>query len=460
MPVRRPYSLSIAPNDAIDAKWYVLLQQLDSESAIVGLSTELFSVLGPSAEQLAAMRIAYEKHSTIPLLHPEHIDSSAIRSAIAEAEALLKRVKAEERNLVIRRAYSQRLNETLLHNRLLLAANQYDCRLYATLNHAIYGSANKQIFAACCVWLRDHAAESASSSNPAVADSAKAVLTVIPDLHGSARHIIPKSWVFKRVRNMHFTASGYFEQLLGVDQLPDYVDSASGDPVVRSAIQAIGSDYQVTDADNELWGIIHHKRQVVRPANCHLPRDEFIGIVAHEVGSHLLERTNGGRQPLRLLELGLDRYGAGNEGRAFLREQIIRRSAYDMLQEASWEYIVLLHLAVAMASGAHGKPLNFDQLYRAIYPICLFFQSVRQPDNPVYAEVKARNETWHLLVRVCNGTDGQGGAYRKDIVYLEGNVKIWRLARFNPAIVLYGDVGKFDITRLEHRWIVRSLARS
>jgi hypothetical protein len=458
--VKKPYALSIAPADAIDSKWYALLQRLDVETAAVGLSTELFSVLGPSVEQLATMRAAYEQHSTAPQLHPQDINIVDLQAAITQLEALLANIKANERNLVIRRAYSQRLYETIAHCKLLVAASQHDGSTYARLNRIIYGSANKQIYAACCAWLREYAYDSSSSNVPSVASCAKAVLDTVPDAQGKAQRIIPKSWIFKRVRDLHFAADGYFEQLLGTGQLPDYIDAHSGDPVVQRAIRAIGSDYHVADAEDGLWGVIHHTSQVVRPPDYYLPRNEFIGIVAHEVGSHLLERLNGERQALRLLELGLDRYGAGNEGRAFLREQIVRHSPHDMMQEASWEYIVLLHLGVSLASGVAGKPLTFDQLYRAIYPICLLFQTIKQPDNPVYAELKARDETWNLLVRVCNGTDGQGGAYHKDIVYLEGNAKIWKLARLNPAIVLYGDVGKFDITRLEHRWILRSLSHS
>jgi len=458
--VKKAYSLSIQPRPAIDAQWYARLQQLDSSSSVIGLSTELFSVLGPSADSLAIRRSDYETKGIIPLLHPENVDVAALRAAISDTKTLLKDIKTHERNLVVRRAYVQRLQETVLHCELLLAASQYDHKRYASYNRMIYGTANKPVFAAACAWLRHHANASLASANQSVARSAAAALQAVPDPHGSMHHIVPRSSTFKRLRDLHYAQNGYFDQLLGTGQLPDYIDAASGDPIVQAAIKAVGSDYQIADADDGLWGVVHHQRQVVRPPDYRLPRDEFMGIVAHEVGSHLLERLNGARQPLRLLEIGLDRYGAGNEGRAFLREQIVRHSAYDMLQEASWEYIVLLHLSVSLASGAYGKAFSFDELYRTIYPICLFFQTLKQPDNPVYAEVKARDETWQLLVRVCSGTDGQGGAYHKDIVYLEGNVNIWKLARFNPAIVLYGDAGKFDITRLEHRWIVRSLSHS
>lgn len=457
---KKPYTLIVGQQAAIDEQWFDKIKQLDEQTAIIGLSTELFSVLGPSPETLASWRIAYETGGYIPDMSPENIDSQAIRAAIIEAEALFKSIKTHERNLLVRRAYCQLLQEIILHNQLLLAAFEHNHPLFTALNKRIYGVPNRQVFAASCDWLREYASRSTSSSSPAVAEAARTLLRSLPDLSGKRQLITPRSSTFKRVRDLHFAAGGYFEQLIGSRQLPDFVDATTGDPIVQAAIDAIGANYRIADAHDGLWGILHHKQQVVRPPDYRIDRDEFIGIVAHEVGSHLLERLNGGRQALRLLQIGLDRYGAGNEGRAFLREQIIHHSPYDMLQKPSWEYIVLKHFAICLASGVYGDRRNFDQLYQLIYPICLFFQIQRQPDNPVYAELAARDETWYLLTRICNGTDGQGGAYYKDIVYLEGNVKIWKLARLNPKIVLYGDMGKFDITRLEHRWIVRSLARS
>jgi len=53
-------------------------------------------------------------------------------------------------------------------------------------------------------------------------------------------------------------------------------------------------------------------------------------------------------------------------------------------------------------------------------------------------------------VRALKGTRGTGGAYMKDIVYLEGNIRCWQIAATHPERILYGDIGKFDITNERH----------
>ena len=58
------------------------------------------------------------------------------------------------------------------------------------------------------------------------------------------------------------------------------------------------------------------RRLVRRPVDFRIGAQPYLGIVAHEVGSHLLEAENGRRSPLRLLASGLRAYEHGNEGRA------------------------------------------------------------------------------------------------------------------------------------------------
>jgi hypothetical protein len=58
---------------------------------------------------------------------------------------------------------------------------------------------------------------------------------------------------------------------------------------------------------------------------------------------------------------------------------------------------------------------------------------------------------WKLLTgKTQKETDGQDGAYRKDMVYLEGNIRARQAASREPSIISLGDQGKFDITNGRH----------
>ena len=118
---------------------------------------------------------------------------------------------------------------------------------------------------------------------------------------------------------------------------------------------------------------------------------------------------------------------------------------------------VRLLAAAALAAGLYRHSYSFVQLYEALLMICLFFQTRRQPDNPVLAKLRARDEAWNLAVRVMKGTDGQAGAYLKALVYLDGNVAAWRIAAQQPELILFGDCGKFDIARSDHLMIINGL---
>lgn len=446
----QPYTLTIQKYPALDLRWFELLRELDNRTALIGLSQELFTTLGPLHDELERLREVYSHVPFNPDLRPRHVDVKALKGPLQQLEQLRQRIENEEPSAAIRQAYVAKIEEAVLHNRILIAAATHDSANFDALNLQLYGAPDKQIFAASCAWLRQYARQYANSTSPHLKTAAKRVLNATPKLLGTPRVIIPRNKVFRRIKAIHNRAGGYFEQLLGPAVLPDIVTPKHGDRALRTAIKAVGADYQIADSSDELWGVIHHAKQVVRPPDYKLPRAEFVGIIAHEVGSHLLERHNGQRLPLRLAEIGLDRYEQGNEGRAFLREQIVYDSPYDMLQQPGWEYIVLKHFAISLAFGHYRQRHTFRQVYETVQPICRFFQTLRRPDDPAHAAAAADHEAWQLCVRVLKGTDGQGGAYLKDIVYLEGNVRAWRCAARNPAIIQFGDSGKFDIANPRH----------
>jgi hypothetical protein len=455
--VKYSYRLIIDQQPALDQKWFDMLLDIGKDRDVIGLSKELFMVLGPPHEELERYRSVFEKIPFNPDLRPRNVDTGGLVNSLKRLRSLKRQILETEESQAVRQAYTHKIDEIIIQNELLVTAATGNKDGFAEANVKLYGTPDKKVFAAVCDWLRRYAAEHAESEIENIRSTSQALLETLPKPRGNQHHIIPRNNVFRQVRALHFAEGGYFSQLFGDEPLPEFVDASVGDPVTRRAIEAIGSDYTVADSTDELWGVIHSGKCVVRPPGYRLPLPDFKGIVAHEVGSHLLERMNGRRQPLRLLEIGLDRYDWGNEGRAFLREQIVYNSPYDMLRQPGWEYITLKHMAISLAAGLHGKPYGFKALYDAMYPVCHFFQALRRPDNPVYAESVARSEVWHLLVRVLKGTDGFGGAYMKDIIYLEGNVRAWKQAAADPAYILFGDSGKFDIARPDHRRLLAAL---
>jgi hypothetical protein len=223
----------------------------------------------------------------------------------------------------------------------------------------------------------------------------------------------------------------------------------------------VGSDFALTDSPVGLWAVLQSKGQVIRPADFSLTKQAFMSIVGHEVGSHLLEATNGAHSHLRLLESGLDHYEAGNEGRAVMREQIVYEHVRDYIGQpewsptkASWEYRVAIHIAVSLAVGMYERPYNFAEVYQVL-TVLFEFWTTKRGFNVDRSAIN--HGAWSMAMRALKGTDGQGGAYFKDIVYLEGNVRCWQAASTNPEIIMWGDLGKFDIANKKHVSALKNL---
>lgn len=440
----------------LDEHWYKRLNAIQDS---VG---ESFVALLPSAEKLDKAHKAFvaSSHQAVVELSPDIVNPKRLLSSRQDADRLLQDILSYENAPQVRELYAERLREVMTNIDMILAAYARDKEAFLSANKSLYGIPDRDIFAASCSWLRE---EIVSHRDRAGAELCDELLSLLPDIAGTKSLLTPSDEVFQTIKNLHFAPGGFVEQMFGGVDLPDnaIIDTGIGDPIVRQIISNIGSDFELRESPNGLWAVLQSQRQVVRPASMALTKRQFMGIVAHEVGSHLLEATNGARAPLRLLHSGLDRYEAGNEGRAFLREQIM----YDRFEEyvdqpswaptkASWEYRVAIHMIISLASGLAGRHYNFADAYRLLSTLFRFWTAKR--GEPV-DEKLIHNGAWSMAVRVFKGTDGAGGAYCKDIVYLEGNIRCWQVAAKRPELILIGDLGKFDISNERHVAALTSL---
>lgn len=437
---------------AVDTVWYERLEAIATEAS------EVYYPLEPSPAYLEQARLDFLKHSrlTSPELYPSLGDTGLYSRRLRELDELKAEIKTKETSPSIRQAYVLRIVELEDQLRLLLAANEHDGEAFRAANERMYYGPNKDIFAAVCAWLRVVAEEQTTHPSKPVRNVAKQILLVLPAAGPTEVALAPSVENFRRLRALHIVSDGYWSQLFRGVNVPDTVSEPDGDALVEQVLRNIGSDYQVLESSNVNWGVSHTDRAVIHPARYRSTKDVFEGVLVHEIGSHLVERMNGLAGPLRLLASGLDRYDACNEGRAFLREQLVYDEPTYMLRSNSWRHIITMHLAISLACGLHDHRYTFAEIYHVLNPIDLLWQYL-QGATGEEAQVQADLETWKTLTRVLKGTSGTGGAYLKDIVYLEGNVRCWQVAETQPEMILYGDLGKFDIARADHVALLREL---
>jgi hypothetical protein len=187
-----------------------------------------------------------------------------------------------------------------------------------------------------------------------------------------------------------------------------------------------------------------------------LTQERIEAIIAHEVGTHVVRRENGIQSPLRLLSVGLDHYLRAEEGIAVYMEQLVGGSRHFNGGAG--------YLSVGWAFGVDGTPRTF----RGLFDVLVAYMFVaglehaliyKEPINIEALEARVVRNAWARCVRTYRGTSGRtpGCCFTKDIVYLEGNVAIWRLVTEKPEWKDKLTLGKYDPTNPEHVAILREL---
>lgn len=438
----------------LDEAWF------DRYRAIKTNIGDAYEILEPKPETLNQKRQEFEasnRKDNITLLS-DRVSIDDCKRLQDDLQRLKDDIAQNEPNELVREVYFDAIKDQIATTELMIAGATGDKKRYEAANLVLYDRPGEAFFKAACDWIRQDADLEIDSSNTALSKLAEQVLDVIPDLDGDHTILIPSENIFQKVRKAHQTRGGYYDLLFG-GYIPEsaYITQDEGDEICRQALKSVESPYSLADAENNVWAVMRSRKELVRPSGYRLDRDEFIGIVSHEIGSHILEEVNGEKHQLKLLSTGLSGFEKGNEGRAFLREQIVYDSERTFLHQFSWEYIILLHLSVDLAAGVYKKPYTFVELYETLYIIYAFWREKRMP-HATNNDQFAHDEAWYLAIRTMKGTNGTGGCYMKDTVYLEGNVRCWQLAASDPQVILFGDQGMFDITNERQREIVRSLA--
>lgn len=172
-------------------------------------------------------------------------------------------------------------------------------------------------------------------------------------------------------------------------------------------------------------------------------------LLTHEVGVHVVRRENGDASPLALLGVGLDDYLRAEEGIATLAEQLITGTS-----QYSGE---IGYFSIGAAMGILGNSLAFPDLYTVLYAYYILSIADKQLETEGFYELEelqmtATDHAWNRAVRVYRGSTGNtaGSVYTRDIIYLEGNKRMWSLLDSEATIHPQWLAGKYDPTNPQH----------
>lgn len=360
---------------------------------------------------------------------------------------------SNEQNEVIKQTYRWRLNEKIAEVRMLKAAASGNMNRFQRYCDFIYGKPSPDVFAYTVNSIRTKAIESVNSENETISSVASNLLKLLPELPNPKISELPDE---ATVNYAHIQTVIEFGNLINFSSDETKLDAYQIQEAFEVALEEIDNkDGWQVSIDNQTSrtavSVNQEEMQINIPENRKAGTAKLKALIVHEIGTHVARRINGERSKLKLLGLGLDRYEAGDEGVATMREQAIAKKADDFSGLAG-------HFAIGLAQGLDGQPRDFRQVYEVLENYYLLNNLVSGKEVSEARE-KAQNTAWNRSVRTFKGTDCKtpGVCFTKDIIYRQGNIGVWDVIRNNPAEMIHFNIGKYDPSNIRHLWVLEQL---
>lgn len=170
------------------------------------------------------------------------------------------------------------------------------------------------------------------------------------------------------------------------------------------------------------------------------------GLIAHEIGTHVLRQENGEKSALKLLSSGLSGYEQGEEGLATFREQ----QAQSLNGYAGLEAYFTIGLVQGLGTGS-------PQDFFGVHQILTDYYQVMENTTLHHAKELA----WNRCVRTFMGTTGTipGIFFSKDLIYRHGNINHREALENGKLNDVDLDSGKFDPTNDNHIKFLQELKK-
>ena len=451
-------NLALPAVKVLDAEIFASLDQpLTPDNAVLGTiqdaETATYKLLGPSSQAVETEHQQFldANKTALPDLRPSpDLNLNELNAWEAQLLGIKTELLASDMQTDTKQLYRWRINENIANLRIIRAAANGDTRRFERYNSFIYGQPDPDIFHAVADRFCSDAEAASTSDRPELQQAASQVLEQLSQYRVSGKQAVltPSTDTFQAIKADYTTKGGYVERLFNNVELAADEDGLVrrplGDVAIAQMLENINNRQKITDAPS--WS--NGRTNLYRDPSYAMTSQDFREYLGHEL-AHSEEFINGIEGPVQLLATGVDRYERGNEGRAVLIEQILNDKLETFSESARWREILCRHLAVSLGSGlANGATMNFAQNYAVINAINTFY-GYRDSTDVAGVPKQADEDTFSLLAAVYKGTDGtgNGGVYRRPMIYLEGNIDVWE--QDSPTIQS-GERGKFDVSNKRH----------
>lgn len=454
------FTYALAPTaEQLDSYWYERLMEIVPEGPTEGFAGDP-EFRAKQKERFINGEIENPRLD-LPKLNQADLDNQETLLVAFKNELLGTETVAPEQNELIRQVYRWRINEKIAEVRLMRAALNGDMHRFERYNAFINGQPSPTVFAYTVQSLKAKAGLSLTSDNEALTRAAQGLINVLPDVLVPAEDlpVLPSEENVELVR--HVTKQE-LAQLLDVEEFEGKIDAQSIKQIFESVLhqmgllKEVGGNWEVIidPARTKSISVSQEEQKVKIGQDVTRAYKELVGLIVHELGTHVLRREHGERSKLALLGYGLDRYTKGDEGVAAVRQNVIEQ---DKIEDfAGLKY----HLAISLARGLDGKKRNFREVHSILTTYHNFIKLLRGR-KPAAALKNAKENAYNDCVRVFRGTDctTPGVVFTKDLVYREGTIGIYDLISTEEGKqeMHRFSVGKYSPLDSRHLWVLDQL---
>jgi hypothetical protein len=388
-----------------------------------------------------------------PCFSYPYIQESALHDAKQKLASLQEEIKVQEKNLVIKNAYLEKISEEQEKIRLLWAVRRKDMEAFQKSSFAIYGNPSQASFFSLIHKLRGGLTE--KNEDTLFSDSATKLLNLLPIPPKNTQEKEPSHEEFLDIQKR---ALRYFSPILKIVDAEQNKFFAAKDiqRVFQNLLNSLGfSDWKVViqKTSKAAINVQTDKKIILIPEKREMGIETLREICVHEIGCHVTRSENGKKSPLLLLSLGLRDYDAFEEGFATLSQQILSTNFTHFSGEERT-------LSIGLALGLDGKKRTFREVftvlekYYSIKNIILLREGCTKENLPDVAI-----QAWNATCRTFRGTTGEtrGICFTKDLIYREGNISAWQQLGRNPNCFNQYLAGKYDPSQKSHLMVLSDL---
>ncbi len=215
--------------------------------------------------------------------------------------------------------------------------------------------------------------------------------------------------------------------------------------IIREEFGASAAEWRVSLTDSVSINVSVGERLVKVPQNrAPVPHEELKGLVAHELGVHMLRAVMGEQTDLLPMQVGFANYGDAEEGLGKVMEQAVRGKYVD----AGIPYYLV-------ASLMYHDHKDFRGAFEVMWRRNLLLGAKEGSEVSNEAIEKARTDAYKTVMRITRGTDTL--PWFKDLSYYNGTISQWQHLETimgDDLLFTFVLLGKANAANKEHERIM------